>query len=347
MAKTKSGGSFDRKQRLLDLLPAASRGGITVTALREALAAAGFDVTRRSIERDLVTLEASGHYALQRRKGKPAGWTWRPGHKPPPRLGMDEETALVYVLLERFLTPLVPKSLFGDLVSVFASARSKLASLPGGKLAAWSQRIVVDTSGQPLLLPAVDSRVQKVVSDALLKGYQCEFDYRSPSRADNEPAKRHRVAPLGLVLRDGVQYLICCIDGGHNAYTYALHRMSEPKLLEELRASIPPDFNLADHVLRQRAIDITEGASIRLELRVTEWWSRFLAERRLADDQVISAINGSEDKRVVATIADTAQLRWWLLSLGASVEVVKPAGLRRQMAKEAAAMTRRYQRKGR
>ncbi len=43
---------------------------------------------------------------------------------------------------------------------------------------------------------------------------------------------------------------------------------------------------------------------------------------------------GNEDDdyfRLTATVDDTAQLRWWLLSFGSKVEVLEPAGRREEM----------------
>lgn len=334
--------TFKRKLRILDLLPDRAYGYTTARDLHERLGDAGFVIDRRGVERDLNELR--GSFPLARDSGKPAGWAWLPHTKPPALLGMDDETALMYVMLERFLTPLLPKALYGRLIPMFHEAHRKLSAQHGGKLGMWNRRIVVDTAGQPLLSPDVDPRVQQVVSEALLRGRQCEFEYRPVERNDRDPPKPVRIAPVGLALRGGVQYLMGCFDGGAKVYTYALHRMSAPKLLDA-PGHVPVNFDLEAHVVRQRAIDITHGETIRLDLRVNDWWAKFLAERRLSQDQTIHAIRGSDGRRVTATVADTEQLRWWLLSLGSGVEVLKPARLRKAMTKETAAMAARYRMK--
>jgi predicted DNA-binding transcriptional regulator YafY len=45
---------------------------------------------------------------------------------------------------------------------------------------------------------------------------------------------------------------------------------------------------------------------------------------------------------VQATVADTQQLRWWLLGFGDKVEVLGPAGLRAEFAALAARLAARY-----
>lgn len=342
MTKKTDRDTFARKLRLLDLLPDGAHGSTTTAKLLDALKDEQFEIGIRSVERDLEDLLAFGRFPLHKKPGKPAGWSWRPHRKPPLHYVMTSETALMYNLLERFLTPLLPRSLFDQLVPTFTEAKAKLAAGSEDRLAAWNRRVVIDQPGQPLLLPQVQPRVQRVISDALLKSRQCEFDYLPPGRANGARPKRARVSPVGIVLREGVQYLICAFEGGKHLYTYALHRMSSPKLLEA-RANVPFDIDLKRHVLQQRAIDVSHGGPIKLELRVNGWWAEFLAERRLSEDQVICDIGSSEDKRITATVMDTEQLRWWLLSLGAGVEVRRPAALRRAMTEETTAMARRYQ----
>lgn len=346
MAKKTDRDTFARKLRLLDLLPDGARGNTTVAKLQEALKGEKFDIVVRTIERDLKELESFGRFPLRRSPGKPAGWSWQPHRKPPLHHVMTAETALIYSLLERFLTPLLPKSLYDQLIPTFVAAREKLAAGSEARLAAWKKRVVIDQVGQPLLLPEVQPQVQRIISDALLKSRQCEFDYRSPNDAEATPPKRPRVAPAGIVLRDGVQYLVCTFDRGKRLYTYALHRMSSPKLLEA-RASVPTNFDLERYVVKQRAIDIPKDECIKLELQVSPFWGGFLAERWLSDDQVIREVRDSNDKRVTATVANTEQLQWWLLSLGASVEVLRPFDLRKKIAEETAAMARRYRRRKR
>jgi predicted DNA-binding transcriptional regulator YafY len=45
---------------------------------------------------------------------------------------------------------------------------------------------------------------------------------------------------------------------------------------------------------------------------------------------------------VEATVADTRQLRWWLLGFGGRVEVLEPEGLRGEMKGHAERMAGRY-----
>lgn len=46
---------------------------------------------------------------------------------------------------------------------------------------------------------------------------------------------------------------------------------------------------------------------------------------------------------ITATVADTPQLKWWLLSFGGGVKVVKPAQLKKQMKIEVQQMQDKYE----
>jgi predicted DNA-binding transcriptional regulator YafY len=264
--------------------------------------------------------------------------------KVPPMLGMDVETALVYQLLERFLEPLLPRVLWARLLPQFARAREQLQTHSSAGLAQWNHRVAVDPGTQPLMQPPLDGKTLGAVNSALLESRQLAFDYRRAGADRTAPPKHHVVAPYGLVLRGQTLYLIARPTLGRQSsdpLAFALHRMTEAKVTAA-RAIVPPTFNLERDVAAAGAIGIQQGAPIRLELRVTPWWAEFLSESRLSDDQVIAQIRGSDDRRVTATVANTEQLCWWLLSLGREVEVLKPAKLRRKMADETAASARRY-----
>ena len=66
-----------------------------------------------------------------------------------------------------------------------------------------------------------------------------------------------------------------------------------------------------------------------------------VTESRLSRDHRATT---QDDGRVLveATVADTADLRWWLLSFGAAVEVLSPDGLRAEIRSQARGMAALY-----
>lgn len=338
MSKRGDNHTLRRKIRMLDLLPDGAYRKIAAADLHDRLLAEGFVIDRRGVERDLDHL--SNMFPLQRSRGKPAGWYWSNHRKPPPLLGMDDETALIYSMLERFLTPLLPPSLLNNLIPQFTDARHKLTSGARTSLKTWNQRIAVAPETQPLLWPKVSPQTLHIINRALLDSLQCEFTYRSMTADGGDKSKRHRVAPYGLVMRGKVLYLVAGYDNS-KPYTFALHRMQSPVLLD-IKARIPKDFDVQAYAVDQHGLEIGRGMYIKLELKVNAWWGHYFGECPLSSDQVVRELPDEDEVLVSATVTDTDQLRWWLLSLGRALEVRKPKALREWMGKETEAMAQRY-----
>lgn len=320
---------------MLSLIPQRPRK-VTARELHAQLAAEGFETHVRSVERDLHSL--SHHFPLVSDDGRPAGWSWNnqgPSRRYP---HMDTHTALAYELFSRYLTPVLPRALRRQLEPDFAEARNVLDNLRASPLGKWSKRIAVLPPGQQLLSPEVSDGVTDVVHDALLKGLRFEADYRS---MDADAPKRYVFNPQGLVYRHGTTYLVANLFDYDDVRVVALHRMSKATLLDAPAKALK-GFDLQRYIHEDKTFDIPVGESIQLELHMSAWLARHLDESRLSRDQVITPIRGSDRFRLTATVLDTGQLHWWLRSFGAEVEVLKPASLRRGMAKEAAATAEMY-----
>ena len=113
-----------------------------------------------------------------------------------------------------------------------------------------------------------------------------------------------------------------------------LHRMSEPRLMDEPVLS-PPDFRLADHLGDDGAFAYpATDEKLKLRALFDAGAGAHLTESRLGPDHRATE---QADGRVLveATVADTAQLRWWLAGFGSLVEVLGPESLREEFAEEA------------
>ena len=66
-----------------------------------------------------------------------------------------------------------------------------------------------------------------------------------------------------------------------------------------------------------------------------------LFETPLSKDQLIVEMPDGR-LQVTATVADTPQLQWWLLGLGAGVDVIEPAALRESIRNTIIAMAKIY-----
>lgn len=321
--------------KMLELVPRHATG-ITVADLHAKLRDLEFEIDRRSVERDLNKLSAM--FPITSSGARPSCWHWM--HQAPQMTlpGLDPATALTYELVARYLTPLLPRRLMTTLEPQFNAARHALNGLKASAVGCWLSRIAVVPQTQPLLSPDVAADVAEVVYESLLSNRRFEVSYRA---VESERPKRYPMNPLGLVLHGEVLYLVGTARDYPDPCIFALHRMSKAKPLDE-PGIVPDGFDLDRYVREQHAFERPNGGDIRLELHVSSWLAHQLGERRLAADQTLSPIGDRGHLRLRATVADTGQLRWWLRSFGAEVEVIRPVRLRREMAAEFAALARCY-----
>lgn len=320
---------------MLGLIPVLPRK-ITAAQLHEKLEAQSFEINIRSIERDLHKLSA--WFPLVSDEGKPAGWAWSErdvAHAFPP---MSIEGALIYELLSRYLKPAVPASMLAAMEPEFAQARRTLNYLSESPVGRWNRRIAVLPFGQQLIPPAVNPDVMSVVNHALFNSRQFAVHYRAMG---DKQAKPLVVNPLGLVYRDGVFYLVATAWKYTDPRHLALHRMTNASQRAE-PVIVPEGFDFQRYIREEKSFDYPLGRKIKLELKVEAWLARHLDESRLAKDQQIRLIPGSEHSLILATLEETDQLFWWLRSLGPSLEVLKPLSLRKKMAENAKGLARMY-----
>lgn len=325
-----------RQWHMLKALPRHPRR-VTTGELRASLEAAGFRVTPRTIQRDLLELSAVFPVHADER-ARPFGWSWAADAPVFDLPGLSTQEALAFAMVDEYLEPLLPHALLGQLEPYFRQARRRLAGHEaihrGGR---WLGKIAVVQPTQALIPPKVDAKVQQAVTDGLLRDRRLEARYR---RKGERAWREYELNPLGLVQRGPVTYLIATVGRYDDPLLFTLHRFKSVMILDE-PARRPKGFELASYLGSTGALHYGKGGKIRLDAWFDAANADHLFETPLAADQSIRA--GDDGRmRVRATILDTPQLRWWLLGLGPHVEIVGPASLRREFAAATAAMAARY-----
>lgn len=321
-----------RQWELLKLLP--SRGsGKTAAELTQDLNAVGFKVSKRQVERDLWELYEAFHLECNE-TSPPFGWKWPQGASIDlPAVTLAE--ALSLTLVQDTLKPLLPPSLQAVLQARFDLARKKLDSLsPDHSVATWLQKVRTVLPSQPLLPAHLDERVVEVVHEGLLRDRQLDVSYQG---LDSQAVLPLRLHPLGLVNRGHVSYLVALAWDYDDVRLYAMHRIQQADLTQD-PARRPPDFDLDAHI-GQGALQFGGERLIKLGAYVSDPLLRILAETPLSEDQVL------KDHMLSATVRETWQLTWWILSQGASIEILEPPHLREKIAQEIDEAHTRYQSK--
>ncbi len=327
--------TITRQWELVMLLP--TRGpGKTAKELADTLNSAGFKVSKRQVERDLAVLLDSFPIECNN-AGKPYGWRWIKGASVDiPAVSLAE--ALSLQIINETLKPLLPRSMLEVIQPKMAAARQKLESLPASSpQAQWPSKVRNVSPALHLEPPTIRDGILESVQEALLFNRQLHIDYQSMGL--DEPAA-YEVHPVALVTRGAVPYLIATTFNYTDIRLYALHRMHEAKVLDR-RAKRPRDFDL-DRYIQEGGTQLQRSVNkpVNLKLRVTPELARILEETPLASNQMIT--DDGERPTVQARVVDTWQLHWWLLSQGASVEVLAPRALRRSIADDLASAAALY-----
>jgi len=295
---------------------------ITARELTERVETEGFVVSKRTVERDLLTLSEI-FPLISNERSRPYGWSWRKDAKAFALPGMSPLQALTLELAHDHLATLLPASLLGTLAPYFKCAEGVLSSGEGvKKLASWRKKVAIVSSNQPLIPPDYSEEVIETVHSALLSERQIEISYKSREQGE---IKSYPVHPLGIVQRGAVTYLVATLYDYTDIRLLAVHRIKSAQLLDQ-PAKPPKKFNLAQYI-SQGAFGFAESGEVKLVARFTVPAAEHLLETPLSHDQKIEP-DKPDWVRIEATVPDTAQLRWWLLGFSDQVEVLEPAALR-------------------
>jgi predicted DNA-binding transcriptional regulator YafY len=323
-----------RQITMLSLIPRLP-GKVSASQLRERLGSGGYEVDLRSVQRDLHKLQKP--MRLVRDTAKPAGWSYSRTARPLVLPVLDAHSALTLNMVEKYLTPILPRALLKVWQPQFDEARRTLDS---GKFGRWRDRVAILQSGPARLPVNILDGVVEVVYNALLDGVQFDADYR----AVGAKFERYTFNPLGVVYRDGVTYLVATREGSSHIPLFALHRMKNT--VRSYRPSREPaGFNLRRYIEEERQFDWPVEPQIKLKLRLGPHVRTYFEERPLSSDQQIARIKGSDASRLTASIQETMSLHWWLMSFGASVEVLAPKTLREALARSLEKTARLYRKR--
>ena len=291
---------------------------IDAVSLCARLKAKGYDVTLRTIQRDLNQLAKD--FPLASDASKPQGWWWKKDAAIIDIPGLSPQAALTFRMVEQHLKPLLPESTINVLQPWFDAAKNVLGH-SGMHLGKWPDRVRVLPKGMPLLPPSIDPLIQSRVYDALLEERWLRIGYRA--RGDKS-ARFHEVNPLAVVQRDALIYLVGTVGRHTNPVLMLLHRMTSAELLDRAAVHIE-GFDL-DQFIAQGELNYRLGLPIQLVVEFSPDAAIVLLETPLSQDQTVEVL-GDQWVRIRASIPDTRELKAWLLGFGADVRVVHPENL--------------------
>lgn len=309
---------------MLQLIPRSPRK-IETIRIRDLLAQQDFDVSVRTIQRDLIKMSQIFPLVSDERN-KPYGWSWR-GSDLVGFPAIDAPTALACVMAERFLGAVMPISTLKKLEPNFKQARNVLKEHKSG-LGKWENKVRIAPRGLQLLPAEIKSGVLDVLYESLLIGRRFEAKYQT---RDKDELSKYEVNPLAIVNRHNVSYLVCTLWDYPDIKQLAMHRFQSVGMLEK-DVTIPEGFDLDEYIQSGEFSYTDSNKKIKIDLRFEISAGKHLYETPLSVDQKITK-EADSCLRVKATVLDTEELRWWILGFGGYVEIVSPVRLRNEIRK--------------
>ncbi|WP_404397154.1 helix-turn-helix transcriptional regulator [Idiomarina loihiensis] len=334
MSKQGSRESMVRQWEMLKLLPT-KPPGITASDICQHLNDQGFDISKRQVERNLNDLSQSFGITCND-KGQPFGWYWvSSADASLPAVSMAE--ALSLTMVEQVLKPILPATVFDALSPKLNQAKETLNKVNQRyKLASWQEKVAYVPATLPQIPPKVDEAILSQVQLAILKGQCIHVSYDS---VDKRELRDYVLHPLGIVQRGLTTYITATIEPYQDVLLLAMHRIQALDVLDK-PVAIPSDYKLSDYLNAGR-LSFSSGESILVKAKISSETSLHVSETPLSQDQTIK--KEGEHSILTATVADSWQLRWWLLSLCNDVEVLEPKSLRNEIKQQLAAASAKYQ----
>lgn len=321
------GNQLARQWQLLQMIQ--HPGGVSVED-----AARKLDCTVRTIWRDLSTLQNAGFPIYDEKGGDGRRSLWKLEEKftlgLPVKLTLAETAALV--MSRDLLRPAGVGPLGGAVASAFDKIGRVLSRDALRLLEQMRDTIGVRAVGGKLQAPAAEHVA--LIEQALLDRRRLDLRYYSMSR-DEET--RRQVDPYHLTVYDGGFYLVGYCHLRKTERIFSVERIRELKLLAT-RFTVRPGFNAQEYL--QHTWGIIKGDIVPVKVIFAKGVARYIRDRLWHPTQKFRELSDGR-LEMSLRVADTLEVRRWILGYGAQAEVVEPQSLREALRVEADALARK------
>jgi len=321
------GDQLSRQWRLLQMIDRPQ--GVTVDD-----AARDLKCTIRTIWRDLGVLQTAGFpiYTERAADGNRGVWRVTEAFKRalPLKLTLGE---LVALLMSRdLLTPLGVSVLGPEVASAFDKIQRTLSRDALKIIEQMRDRLGVRPAGAKLQAPAAEHLPK--IHTALAERRTLRTRYYSASR-DREDDRA--IDPYHLTLHNGGLYLVGHCHLRDAVRIFAVERMRSVELTRT-RFEVPASFDAEKYLAG--AWGILRGDLVTVRVLFARGLARYIRERVWHPSQKLRDL---PDGRLEMTlqVADTLEVRRWILGYGVQAEVVAPEGLREALRLEAETLAAR------
>jgi predicted DNA-binding transcriptional regulator YafY len=294
-------------------------------------AARKLDCAVRTIWRDLRVLEQAGFPLYDDKSGDGRRSIWKLEEKftlgLPVKLTLAETAALL--MSRDLLRPTGAQALGAAVTSAFDKIGRVLSRDARQLLDQMRESIGVRAVGAKLQTPAAEHVA--LIQKAMLERRRLDMRYHSMSRDEEN---RRQVDPYHLTVYDGGFYLVGYCHLRKTERIFAVERVRELKMLT-IRFQVRPGFNAEEYL--RHSWGIVKGEIVPVKVVFSRSVARYIRDRLWHPSQKLRELS---DGRLEFTVrvADTLEIRRWVLGYGPDAEVVQPASLRNTLQQQATAL---------
>ncbi|MFT4805762.1 MAG: putative DNA-binding transcriptional regulator YafY [Psychroserpens sp.] len=327
-----------RHLEMLRKIPVSPGMPITTTELHQHLIDEGFEVSKRTVERDLLKLsEIGGLYLNESAQGN----TWgNIGGAHSNKLAMQPSEALMLVLSEKLLLHTMPIEYAQRIGARIENAKVLLSA--GNALGKWQDKLQVISDGYPLINNSLlDDDTREIIYECVLK--ECQINIRYQAR-DKDTPRNYCLNPLGIIIRGQSHYLVATkTTSPEKPLLFLFHRIKSADSNYK-KMDMPSSFTMADYYAKNPSgwILKKESQIETIKLNVKGYALDTLLNNKLAKDQKLEHFADGWAK-VQFSCVPTYDLVAWMLRYGADVICESPAHLKRKMTKVLSHALEQYQ----
>ena len=287
----------------------------------------------RTIWRDLRVLQDAGFpiYDDAGADGRRSIWRLQEDFQKrlPLKLTLGE---LVALLMSRALLAPAGAMLGPSVQSAFERIGSVLSKDSLALIDQMRDTIGVRAFGAKLQAPAAEHLA--AIQRALLERRRLRLRYYSMSR---DEISDRRVDPYHLTLHAGGFYLVAYCHLREAVRIFAVERIRELDV-QAARFERPKDFDLDKYL--DGVWGIIRGDIVTVKVLFGRGVARYIKDRLWHPTQKIRDVDGGRAEMTLR-VADTLEVRRWILGFGPEAEVLEPAALRDALRRDAEALARK------
>lgn len=323
-----------RIYKILTILEGAPQG-LSAADLVDRLQERGFEVTKRTIYRDLDALRAAGFPLDERGKSDDQGtrWTLERSTRVSQYLVLGVRELFALYLARAAMTPLRDTPFYEDVVSVFDKIDDKLGINGQRFLSELSQDLHFEPG--PRWGLGLNPDIVETVRSACTERQQLAITYAS---VNSGKTTLRKVGPHFLYFAKGSLYLVAEDLDDQIVKVFSIARMQTAEMLEAayLADPVDPEQYFAS------SFGIYHGKEPQMiRIRFAPAVASFVKERRWHQTQRIIVKEGGSIEFYLETDL-TPELVQWILGFGAHARVLEPVTLVDRIVEEAARTIEQY-----